>query len=334
MEPYQTSSLKGKTLLWIGTSIPEGRDLSEKDPAKRKNYPAIVAELCGATVINAALGSSAARASSRTNDRTLINTRPFLRSLSQTLEEKEETIRNWRKINPTTLKPEIFPDGLSEEEAEKRVRGASFERKILPYLDGTYPMPDLFVYDHGYNDVNFGGPALRGDIDLVPDAAKIRAGLIAPDEYMVKNDYENLRRFFGDLSGIPKARFEKFIASVNRYTFIGASNFLFTLILHHNPYARIVVLGTSYPDRAELIAAQRYLAESWGFSFINPALGLGWGNHLIPGTARHWKEDGVEDQVQKSIFAPDGTHPHLDTKGRAISLYARVLAEQMRNLIV
>ncbi len=328
MTPFKDSTLKGKTILWMGTSIPEGHDQSVEDVSKRKTYPDIVAELCGAKVINQALGASAARANVRTGDWVRIS--PYTgRSLSQTLEEKEFLIAHWKEINPLTKNPAVYPDGL-EAVMDKNVRPASFERKLLPWLDGREPMPDLFVFDHGHNDQYRPTDKDWFDIGMEPNAQNIRAGLLAPDAYMVKNDYENLRRFFGDLSGIPQARFESFVASVNRNCFLGAANFLFTLILRYNPYARIVVLGNCSFDKPHVIAAQKKLAESWGFAFIEPGRELGWGTHLIPGTAKFWDPEGTEDLTQKHIYCRDNTHPHTDTHGKTISLYGRVLAEKLR----
>ncbi len=333
MTPFEESNLKGKTVLWLGTSVPEGHGVCPAEDGRKKTYPDLVGELCGAVIINRALGSSAVHACTRTGKLDGVNTRPFLYSLSHTLEEKERIIENWKTIGPRSYRSDFFPEGLPEAEAEK-ARGASFERRLLPYLDGTEPMPDLFVFDHGYNDQHFAGAKERCDLTLAPTAENERSGMITPDEYMRKNDFENLRRFFGDLSGIPKARFSEFIASVNRRTYLGASNFLFTLILHFNPYARIVVLGSHLPERKNTVAAQSLLAESWGFPFIRPDQKTGWGAHLVPGSKAFWDPEGKTDLLQKEVFCPDGVHPHYDKNGRSLPLCARAVAEQLRRIVL
>ena len=328
-------AFEGKTILWLGTSIPEGHDLGEKDPDKRKTYPDLVAEILGARVINQALGASMARANMRTGDFVGASAYSITRSLSQTLEEKEYLIEHWNKINPLLKNPEIYPDSL-EQVKDIKVRAASFEKKLLPYLDGTLPLPDLFILDHGHNDTQ--RPKMQDPLDifLIPTPEAIEKGELAPDTYMVKNDYANLKRFFGDLSGIPEKDFPAFVASVNRNCFLGAMNFLCTLILRHYPRARICFLGNldDNPAKKGLIEAQEYLARSWGFPLIEPWRSLGLGRHYIPGTKHFWEEDGETDLIQKKLYCRDGTHPHTDTTGRTIRLYAGVVANALKDYVL
>ena len=59
---------------------------------------------------------------------------------------------------------------------------------------------------------------------------------------MTDNNYENLKTAFNsNLSKIPNL--SDFAASVNRNCFIGAMNFIITLIYRYNPKARIVIVG-------------------------------------------------------------------------------------------
>ncbi len=330
---FEENNLRGKTILWLGTSIPEGHDLGEPDPEKRKTYPQICGELLGATVINQALGASMCRANMRTGDFVGGNANNITRCLSQTLEEKEYLIEHWAEINPLLKNPQIYPDGL-EAVKDVKVRPASFERKLLPFLDGTFPMPDLFVIDHGHNDTQRPSPQHELDILLEPTVANIRNGYLAEDTYMTKNGYANLKRFFGDLSGIPEEKFASFIASVNRNCFIGAMNFICTLILHYNPRARIVFLANLDNNKKELLVAQRKIAESWCFPLLEPGKKLGLGEHIIPGTAKFWDENGTTDLVQKNLYCKDNVHPHTDTTGRTIWLYGHIIAMELKNMVL
>ncbi|GAB6011714.1 hypothetical protein [Viscerimonas tarda] len=122
--------LKGKKVLWLGTSIPESGQ-----------YPTRSCEALGATCTNQALGASFARFGERNPTNPIAGDWSDihrLHGLSQTIAEKEAT---WGDIC-TADQLEI-------------ARNASFERKLLPYLSGDNKV-DLVVIDHGFND--------RGDV--------------------------------------------------------------------------------------------------------------------------------------------------------------------------
>lgn len=79
---------------------------------------------------------------------------------------------------------------------------------------------------------------------------------------MTANNNEKLESFFGDVSGIPSAELVAFIASVNRNCYIGAMNFLCTLILHYNPRAKIIFIGNLDSwRRTDMKEAQEYVAN-------------------------------------------------------------------------
>jgi hypothetical protein len=118
----------------------------------------------------------------------------------------------------------------------------SFENLILPYLNGTYTMPDLFVIDYGHNDVRPRGIDGERDLWIAPTVRNIKNGILAPDSYMVDNNYANLKLAMNnDLSGISDK--EGFAASVNRNCLQGALNFLIMVIMSRNPYARIAIVS-------------------------------------------------------------------------------------------
>ena len=112
----------------------------------------------------------------------------------------------------------------------------------MPYLDGTNPMPDLFVIDHGHNDQFQIGLDGLSDLWVVPNKANQNSGVLAADAYMSNNNFAKLKVAMNDdLSGITDI--DGFAASLNRNSLQGAFNFLITLILRYNPYARIVIVS-------------------------------------------------------------------------------------------
>ena len=314
---------EGKRIWWCGTSIPAG------------GYPLLVGEELGATVYQEAVGGSMCRANVSTGDYNGANISNITSSLSMTLEEAEAFLANYDTLK-TLSKNTAWPEALSESQI-KRVLSGSFETKLLPYLDGTKPMPDLFVIDHGHNDWKYRDANGNIDIELAPTVENIRNGLLAEDTYMTANNYENLKNYFGDLSGIPEDRLEEFAASVNRNCYKGAVNFILTLILTHNPQARIVFISNyeyenGYnPAYANVIDAQKALAEEWCFPIFEIYKYLGYSNKLIPGSKDYMTNTYPnyvfeEDVTVYEIYNVDKVHPSSDTTGRANEIYAGLIA--------
>lgn len=146
----KNSYWKDKTILWLGTSIPEG------------GYPLIVGENLQANIINNSKGCSTIRTgiASKVNDNdpmgiANIQWEVALNSLTQTVKEKQSIIDNWEMLwgpdGDDEFKLLDAPDKLSKAQVEN-ILGSSYEKLLVPYLDGTYGMPDLFVIDHGWND--------------------------------------------------------------------------------------------------------------------------------------------------------------------------------------
>ena len=325
----------GKKIWWCGTSIPYGKDQALDSEGSGLTYPEMVGELLGAKVYNEALGSSMARANVRTGDYVNAMSYNLLLSLSQTREEKQFIINNWSTIRQLLIDPNTFETLSSDMQAS--ALSATFEERLLPYLDGTYDMPDLFVFDHGHNDWKsfYTMPdGITPDTELQPTAANITNDVLAEDVYMTANSNAKLISFFGEIANIPSAKRAEFIASVNRNCFIGAINFLCTLILSYNPRARIVFIGNlDNWAKPQVQPAQEALASSWNFPLIKTWNYLGFSNHYVPNSATFWDEEGTTDLIVKDIYCKDAVHPHSDTTGIALQLYAHALANIMRTIV-
>lgn len=229
----------GRNILWMGTSIPAGRDPNTQND-DRDPYPKLVAAMLGATCYNAAEGSSCVRINASTGEYTGMKFTHFLRALTRTIGECDDIIQHWDNYKAYYSAHET----LTEDEKEALTVN-SFENKLVPWLNGldpTKPMPDLFVIDHGHNDTSPRGVDGLSDLWIEPTLEMIESGILAEDTYMVANDYAHLKTALNnDLSGITDKA--AFAASLNRNCFKGAMNFLITVILTYNPYARIVIVG-------------------------------------------------------------------------------------------
>lgn len=332
---------QGKKLWWCGTSIPAGSDFTlGSDFTIAGNYPKEVGLLLSASVENVAEGGSMCRANVRTGDYQGANYANITSALSMTLEEVESFIANY-----DTIKSKLDAAPTSMTDAYKqRMREASFEVKLLPYLDGRKPMPDLFVIDHGHNDYKYKMPDNSSDITLEPTLANISEGILAEDSFMTGNNNAKLESFFGSLANIPSAKKASFIASVNRNCYIGAINFIVTLILKYNPHARIMFVSNyeyqhgDNPGYAPLILAQQNISGSWAFPLCEVWKSLGYSNHIIPGS-KSWfntKYPNVTPATTDiSVFrayCPDMVHPHSDTTGDANLIYSVILSEFIKTI--
>lgn len=226
----------GRNMLWLGTSIPAGRD-PEAGEGTGSTYPALVRTLLGATGTNEARGASCVRINSSTGQYTGMKFAHFLRALTRTQAECEDIITNWANYKGYYSAHET----LTTDEIAA-LRSHSFEQILLPYLNGTNAMPDLFVLDHGHNDTSPRGVDGLSDLWIEPTLEMIQSGILAEDTYMVANDYAHLKTALNnDMSGITDKA--AFAASLNRNCFKGAMNFLITVILTYNPYARVIIVG-------------------------------------------------------------------------------------------
>ncbi len=313
----------GKSIWWCGTSIPAG------------GYPILVGEELGATVFQEAVGGSMCRANVSTGDYNGANISNITSSLSMTLEEANAFVANYDTLR--ALEKNVSWPQTLDESYQKRILAGSFETKLLPYLNGTKPMPDLFVIDHGHNDWKYKDVNGNIDIELEPTVENIKNGLLAEDTYMTANNYENLKKYFGDLSDIPADRFEDFVASVNRNCYKGAVNFILTLILKYNPHARVVFISNYEYENgynkaySNVIDAQNALAKEWCFPIFEIYKYLGYSDKIIPGSKEYmsglYPNYTFENDVTAyEVYNVDKVHPSSDTTGKANEIYAGLIA--------
>lgn len=145
-KPTISGNLKGKKIVWFGTSIPAAGKYGLNNI---NSYPMRLGAMLGATVYNEAVGSSTVHCR-RSNYVSAENPYGFIepfdavsRSMSNTLQMQEWVIENFEffRNHPTTL----------SNDDKDFIRSCSYENKLDHYLT-TATEPDLWVFDHGYND--------------------------------------------------------------------------------------------------------------------------------------------------------------------------------------
>ena len=126
-EVIETTFSDNNYILWIGTSIPEGA-----------TYPKNASEKCGYNCINKSLGSSQLIFTNQHPTTTQVWSG---RCLTARVAELEALYR--ADVNNGTI-----PESQLEQ-----WKNYSFERSILPYIDGTnVNQISMLVIDHGFND--------------------------------------------------------------------------------------------------------------------------------------------------------------------------------------
>ena len=140
----------GKTMVWLGTSIPAAGRYQVDNPI---SYPIIVGNMLNATVYNEAVGSSAlhckdpARISTANPYGFLANFEAVSRCITNSLTEMNWIIEHY---NDSAVFTQNVPASLTD--ADKAfIRSCSWENKIGKYLTES-DFPDVWVIDHGHND--------------------------------------------------------------------------------------------------------------------------------------------------------------------------------------
>ncbi|AEI47678.1 hypothetical protein [Runella slithyformis] len=260
----QPTQWEGYYVLWLGTSIPEGG-----------YYPFAAPALLGAAGINRAKGSSVVRIANSSGTITGIPYENYLYSLGHTISEKISIINNWSTIRSSLAG--TTPASLSPADTSLII-GCSYQKRLLPYLDGTLPMPSLFVLDHGRND-NFGS-----DNDSLWTKTPISSQRLNRNTFMGATNVliELIYRYN------PRARI---------------------VIISHN---------TNKGSWARVVNGQRLLAEYWNLPFLDLSQKLGWSDQLAPGSQSLWASSpwslytfGQNTSLDMSLYRiwnPDGTH--------------------------
>lgn len=146
----EQSNLKGKKIVWLGTSIPAG---GKNGIEVADSYPVYIGKMLDATVYNEAAGSSCLhcknknRISERNPYGFVENFEGVSTCLTNTLDEMEWIIAHY---NDTDVFTKNVPSTLSDEDKEF-IRSCSYEKKINKYLTENN-FPDLWIIDHGHND--------------------------------------------------------------------------------------------------------------------------------------------------------------------------------------
>lgn len=260
----EKSRWNGKTILFIGTSIPGG------------GYPQIACEILGAKCINNAVGSSVLRKALRDGG-------------GFTQFDPSESDSNYCKAFTATKQEKESLFGNSN------YNKYSFEELLMPYLNGTNPMPDLFVIDYSSDD-----KTRTGKNDPYFAQMNTNSNAVLPADYQLAPDG------FTAQKGV----------LFNRNSYTGAMSFIIDLIYQYNPFARIILIGFQNEQlRARMCEAQRVVAAYWQLPILELSKKIGWSQRVITGSKEKFNIKYAptyttdNDVNVMRMWCPDGIHP-------------------------
>lgn len=287
IESYVDVFKTRKKILGIGTSIPAWGGSDDIDIENTLGYMYEAATANHYDIYNKSVGGS-----------TLTTNVATPKALMATIAEKEAE----------------FSAGVTAEVMET-YRDYSFERRILPYLDGTIDSVDVIWFEHGHND--------REKI-----AVEVASGLGTVDWEI------------NELA--------------DRSTFAGAFSAMLYHIYKAKPDVKIIIGGyfdrwsaSTSGNRygADIYAMHKEIQEVYGLQYLPIWESVNMNYFHIPNTSTYisdfntlygtsyttlW-DDGSGNVTLFQFLALDGTHPHSDQSGKALqifnSIYTKLLSK-------
>ena len=347
LENNQSTSTSNSKILWLGTSIPKG-------DGGDNSYPIMVGKALGVKVYNMSQGGSHLiydqTAPSWTTYDQLSSQYTKYYSLTATLQEYESKMRPvlQRLGNNNQL-------GGGTVDAWMRLFTAnSFEKCVIPYIDGTIDTCDIVVIDHGFNDKNNIFNLARSHKDETKDNgdkwadnAAYNAGQYYP--FNGANDGFGWLQTIGDNRylnswGVYTATWDELGFSKEnkawyKSDYFKAYMYLIQQIWKVNPRIKIIVgnfytlnFGNPWGEgdasyiTKYVIEANKQIAKFMGFQCVNVFEHTGLVNRKII------KSDGTQT-TDMAIFAPDGIHPSSDTTGESNRRIAEVYVNALKGIV-
>ena len=293
----------GKKIVWYGTSISAGGYIGANNG---NAIPQKVGEILGANVINEAIGSSCVHC--KIPSRIDASTNPYgfyqnfekvSRCLTNSETEMQWVINHWNT-------PGLWTTGTVSEMTEElaaQILANSYETKVDAYLTAQ-TFPDLFVIEHGYNDM-WNSKTEQDELYETYGDEKIysfRSGM----DFIIKRilDYN------------PRAK----IVLIGNYTAYGITG-----------------------QTGDVPIMQEVVQDSWNLPMLKQWERLGWTTAKTIDPKGYWSNSGgawawVEDTSTHNMtvlnaWLPDGVHPHTDPTGKATKKIAEEIAAYLKNEI-
>lgn len=274
----------GKTILWIGTSIPEGA-----------TYPQVACNNNRYNCINNALGASRMRWTGI--KQSSVNSWSG-RSLTATVDELETTYRS------------SVTDGSISESDLNQWKDKSYQRSIIPYIDGTNTTQvDAIVIDHGFNDRENIAELLENESSIDWNS-RDRSNFIGAFNYLLDR-----------------------IQEINPTIKIVIGGYFQN---HYAPYFSEQIC------RMQKMIAEHYgfeILPVWEYSQINDKHVIGTSTYIQEFNSKYGtdytKMEPDEDGniIALQLYCPDKVHPHSDLTGNCNKRLDAVYTKLLRSIV-
>ena len=284
------------SVLWLGTSIPAGC-----------KYPKRVCTYFGWQYFNNAVGSSSFT--------------PIVKHPS------EFTYASGRRLCMTVEEIERFfendvQQGLVSEEMLEEWKNNSFERRVIPYINGEKANCDIVVIDHGFNDRT----------KIVQTVSQL-----SNTNMSLSQEYDE----------------------IDRTNFASCFLFLYKKIKEINPNIQVIIcsylenISSEQPNAhygQEIYATHKFISESLAIPFIDICDEIDFNFDYVPNTSTYisdineqynknyvvydWGGDNPEGNVTTfQYYCPDGVHPHTDPSKRAEDKITRAIVKKWQEIM-
>ena len=296
----ESLNISGKRILWLGTSIPAGTE--------GNNYPQLVAEALGCTILNNAQSAS----------RVTLNQTPNWTKYSELNEEhlKYYSLSASYAEYDTVLKEVIENLGANNQLGGGTVNAwmrllneHSYENVLLPYIDGTKESCETVIIDHGFNDSE----------NIISEG--FRYGSLS----------EGLA-WIGALASGEEIYEDKF--QLGKKSYFNAMSFIIEKCREVNPNIKIII-GNYF--------AQRPFSYTWDFKeyggpiccdlvlSANETIAKIY-NLDIVNVYKYTGLDNEDDFSKFRDFCPDSVHPHSNTTGESNRTIADVYIDALTRI--
>ena len=328
-------------VLWVGTSIPAGNVVD----GVPNNYPQMVADALGFNLYNNSIGASFVTFypnNGYVNDESYnwqkkADIKEYvgycLSATKQQVEDKFRPILQRIKSNDSTM---------TDADIEHYIgvwKWASYEDRIIPYIDGTRASCDTVIIDHGYNDrdniVGCAGnyadatldySSLKDDGSKYPDPSRFRGWYFI--NHLGDRDY-----YKGELY-MNGCCYEATIGSNGmKHEYMGALTHIIMAIKKVNPNIKIII-GNYFAQRNPyqddlspyITKANEGVAKWFSLQCVNVY------QYTSIINKSYTDKNGIT-QTDFYRFCPDGVHPHSDLTGHSNRVIASVYINQLRGIV-
>ena len=331
-------------VLWVGTSIPAGNIVD----GVANNYPQMVADALGFNLYNNSIGASFVTYYPNNG---IVNDESYnwqkkadikeyvgycLSATKQDVENKFRPILERIKANDSTM---------TDDDIEHYIgvwKWASYEDRIIPYIDGTIASCDTVIIDHGYNDRDNIVAVAGNHADATLDYSSTKGTGGTGDKYPDPNDCRGwyFINHFGDrdyfqgelyMNGCYQHAVDG--TSGMKHEYMGALTHIIMAIKKVNPSINVII-GNYFAQRNPIqdykspyiTKANEGVAKWMSLQCVNVYQYTG----LIHKS--YTDKNGIKE-TDFNRFCPDGVHPHSDSTGRSNRIIAGVYINQLRGIV-